>query len=698
MGDTRFIAKTYIDAGWSVVPLVPGAKRAASAWQKKTYAPSDFGQSDGIAGKCGEPSGHRVDVDCDAPEAVLAAALLLPPTGLIHGRPGKPSSHYWYTCEGIKTTQYTDVPNAAGEKTMLIEVRSTGGYTVLPPSGHPSGDILEWVTERAPDTITPDALTTAVRYVALAALLARHWPGGGARHHMVGHLAGFLLHAKIKDFLVVEIIRIAATLAKDPDVHDRVTFAQGTVGTFAAGGPVTGGPKLAEVLGEPVVAKMRSWLHLADTDAIEEMNRKHFVVRVGSDEVIGLEAAEGVVFQTSASLSLRYRNRQVPTGINKKGETTFKTLDDAWLTSPMRRAYGRVVFAPPPRPVHPDDYNLWKGFALEPAPGDCSLYLEHLHQVICSDNTEHFNYLLNLLALTIQEPGSPSEVATVLRGKQGTGKGVFIRALGDIFGPRHYTQLDKVEQLTGRFNASCSGKVVIFADEAFFAGDKREIGALKRLITEPTLHIERKGIDGVDEDNHVHLFMATNEDWSWPAGLDDRRGFLLKVSDSRRQDFKYFSALTAQMKGGGTAALLALLLEHTVDRERLRHVPRTDELRNQQTRSMTQEQTWWHNCLDTGRIGMLGWAANTWVPGISLYAVYEEWLTKRRGRLMSPMLFGRSMGKYFSAEKSLARKIAGDVVRCHKLRELDDARAFFDAELGSQGDWLDLLGTASDPF
>ena len=40
---------------------------------------------------------------------IEAAPIILRKTGLVHGRPGKPNSHWWYHCEDIRTAQFTDV-------------------------------------------------------------------------------------------------------------------------------------------------------------------------------------------------------------------------------------------------------------------------------------------------------------------------------------------------------------------------------------------------------------------------------------------------------------------------------------------------------------------------------------------------------------------------------------------------------------
>src|SRR5690606_38514414 len=145
-------------------------------WQRKTFTPDDFDAETNVGVKCGAPSGWRIDVDLDAPEAVRAGNLLLPQTDCIHGRAGKPASHHWFVCTGAKGAAFKDL-----DGTVLLEIRGTGHQTVIPPSIHSSGEPIAWVRDGAPLPIEEANLLRAVRATAIAALLARHWPAG-SRH------------------------------------------------------------------------------------------------------------------------------------------------------------------------------------------------------------------------------------------------------------------------------------------------------------------------------------------------------------------------------------------------------------------------------------------------------------------------------------------------------------------------------------
>ena len=134
----------------------------------------------------------------------------------------------------------------------------------------------------------------------------------------------------------------------------------------------------------------------------------------------------------------------------------------------------------------------YSGFPVKPAHGDCGLYLEHIQNNICKGDEDLYEYVINWMADAIQNPGRRPGVALVIRGKQGVGKGVFVNEFAQLFGP-HSIQVAQSSQLVGNFNAHLRDKLLVFADEAFWAGDKRAEGALKALVTEDTMPIEMKG-------------------------------------------------------------------------------------------------------------------------------------------------------------------------------------------------------------
>jgi hypothetical protein len=75
----------------------------------------------------------------------------------------------------------------------------------------------------------------------------------------------------------------------------------------------------------------------------------------------------------------------------------------------------------------------------------------------------------------------------------------------------------------------------LFADEAFWAGDKKGESVLKGLITERTLVIEQKGIDAVQWPNRLKVMMAANAAWVVPASYHERRFAVFDVSNRYAQ-------------------------------------------------------------------------------------------------------------------------------------------------------------------
>ena len=300
------------------------------------------------------------------------------------------------------------------------------------------------------------------------------------------------------------------------------------------------------------------------------------------------------------SVRQRYMNKRIKIGTSKEGADISQELGKYWLSHPMRRQYDTMRFMP--LIEQEGVYNLWRGFAYEAVPGSCSAYLEHVRENVCNGNQEHYEWLISWMARAVQQPASAGEVAIVLRGGKGTGKGWFARTFGRLFG-RHFMHIANAKHLVGNFNAHLQDCVCLFADEAFFAGDKQHESVLKKLVTEDTLNIEKKGYDVEDSPNFIHMIMASNDPHVIRATGDERRYFVLDMGEGRKQDSKFFGLINTQMEDeGGYEALLFHLQSIDISGFQVRDVPQTDALQEQKMLSMNFDEEWWFSKLQSGAL------------------------------------------------------------------------------------------------
>jgi hypothetical protein len=257
-----------------------------------------------------------------------------------------------------------------------------------------------------------------------------------------------------------------------------------------------------------------------------------------------------------------------------------------WVGHEARRQHNRVVFAPG-KDVS-GAYNLWRGFTVVPdcinSEAKCSRYLAHIRKNICQSDAKLYDYIIKWMANAVQNPDRPGGAALVLRGGMGTGKGVFAKHFGRLFGP-HYVQVQNPEQVTGRFNAHRAEAIVFFADEAFYAGNRQHEQILKGMVTEEYVLIERKNIDPFGARSCLHLILAGNADWTVPVSHDDRRYCCIDVGVAHQRDNAYFAAIDEQMKAGGYEALLGFLSAVDLTGFYPEQFPRTAEHDRQRARS-----------------------------------------------------------------------------------------------------------------
>lgn len=386
-------------------------------------------------------------------------------------------------------------------------------------------------------------------------------------------------------------------------------------------------------------------------------------------------------FQDFKSFSERHGAKYIAVKTEKPNGDIIeenKQLGAYWLKWTGRKNYEGIDLVPNGPPVLEGNLlNLWSGFAIQPEPGSWHLMQQHITDVLADGDLASAEYILRFAAWCVQNPGKPAEAALVFQGDKGTGKGTFARALRDIFG-QHGMQVFSSKHLIGQFNAHLRNCLLLFADEAFWAGDKQGESVLKGLITEPTLVIEQKGVDASQWSNRLKVIMAANADWVVPAGPMERRYAVFKVSPKQIGNVAYFDKLNAELEAGGLAAMLHALIGLDLKKWHPRHIIKTIGLREQKQRSMGAIAEWFEGVLQDGRVPGAGTAADK-APAQALLRIARE--DSRKMQDVTPTAFGR-----FLSERG-CQKVHEAHGNAWKFPALSELRAGWEKAYGGVWQW-----------
>lgn len=426
---------------------------------------------------------------------------------------------------------------------------------------------------------------------------------------------------------------------------------------------------------------------------IQEMNAKHAVILIGGKCQIMNEfkdpttGRDEISFSGISDIKNFYATDlvQIPT---EKGSKLI-SIAQLWLQSPERRQYSGIGFGPGKE--IPGFYNLWKGFAVEPRPGRWDRNREHIYEIICNSSDVYDDYLLDWMARIVQDPGGIRPgVAIVMKGGRGTGKGSFGQFFGGLLGT-HFLHLTSTNQVFGRFNFHFKDCLFAFIDEGFWAGDRASEGFLKALVTEPTIRVEPKGCDSFSVPNYVNLLIASNNEWIIPAGLDERRFFVLEVSSARQRDHEYFKTLHEEMNNGGREALLYDLLQRDISDSNLRRVPQTCGLLEQKLLSADSVTKFWCSRLFEG--SQLR-REDEWQTVVATQRLYDDYVAyvKNLGftRVEDDALFSRTLRKIcpgVRGPKRITDHVSRKRSRCLEFQPLEVCRAEFEGAMGGPIEW-----------
>lgn len=635
----------------------------------------------------------------------------------------------WTPSGGSHLIYFADSPVKQGASVLGpgLDIRSRGGYIVAAGSRLAGFDtpygrdqqavarVPEWIVsrcglardeeQRQPQVAVAVAPEVAQRR-ALEYLVGLPTVTAGSRNH-----EGFKVAARLKDEGVLPMAA-ADLMSSNWKCEPPLDFAeiQHVVNSAYEYGRNAPGSAAPEAHFKPIPAPVQTGTVFTEREQLHPLNALNqeyaFLITGGGHHILwettddrGLPCLdhlnEGTFHKKHAATMF---------GSGKKAEP----LTDAWMRWQDRRSYDRIAFAPG-ETLGPRTYNLWRGFAVEPAIVSSvggvqastvvkagwdavDAWKTHLKENVCRGNESLATWLTAFFAHMVQKPNTKPLVALVFRGGKGVGKNALIElGVHGLLGSHSRIVTDR-RYLVGNFNSHLENLLCITFDEAFWSGDKQAEGILKGLITGKAHIIEMKGKEPYAVENKCRVVIIGNEDWLVPASHDERRFAVFDVGDGRKQDRAFFESMRTGMEAGGYSLLLRYLLDIDITGFDSNEAPATEALMDQKNATLAPVERWWLDCLREG--AMLGSEfGNAWQTLVSKERVRSAFtqycksagITARRP---DNHTFGRTLGKCLPFHVLDSRVRDGkETKHAYKFPELPEAREKWCQYIGHQIEW-----------
>ncbi len=396
----------------------------------------------------------------------------------------------------------------------------------------------------------------------------------------------------------------------------------------------------------------------------------------------GKAAALNVLNKADGGLLIgRYISKEYPHTDHKKITSQF------WI-DPKSTLYNGVEFNP--KHTTAGFLNLWVGMTLKPKFGQAERIYYFLREVLCGGRVAEYEYLIRYLAHAVQKPGEKPGVMVTMIGGQGVGKGTLGKILQKLWSAT-FLQVSRIAQVVGDFNGGLERSYIVFLDEALFVGDRASSDALKSLVTEQSVNINEKHQPARQIKSYHRFFAATNADWFKSTDRDDRRDFVLRVSDCHKGDAKFWEALNAEIDGAGVSALLNDLVNMDLSDFNVRLKPNTRELTAQKLQSLEKFPRWWFDCLSQGRIHEAGNGWPEFISSATMIRLFEE--AEKMVRSYKKLI-DRDVSAFMTKMCPSAQREQGmegaHRRRGYTLPSVEAARGDFEKYIGDSIDW-DIL-------
>ena len=249
---------------------------------------------------------------------------------------------------------------------------------------------------------------------------------------------------------------------------------------------------------------------------------------------------------------------------SKVSRNAWEALLEGSLYRP--RSAHSVCFRPDrePRVILEEDgrrlYNVWQPPTIRAVPGDVSPFLRHLEKMLPVEADRQ--WLIYWMAAHVQYPGVKLQWAPVIIGVQGNGKTLILELLRYVSGEK-FSHMVNAADIGNKFNGWVEFRRFIGVEEIRVSHSRGEtLEAVKVLLTNTRVEIQRKGVDQYTGDNRANFCLTSNHVDAVLKTDDDRRYMMLVTAQRDPADLvrdgmsgHYFPELYAWARQDGFAHL-----------------------------------------------------------------------------------------------------------------------------------------------
>lgn len=217
---------------------------------------------------------------------------------------------------------------------------------------------------------------------------------------------------------------------------------------------------------------------------------------------------------------------------------------DHWLkNNPYIRCYDDIGVYPKKGSCPKNMFNMWEDFAMEKVSkydfkcDELKFILNHI-KILCKNEEPVYTFLMCWLAHIVQFPEEKSIVPTLI-SQEGAGKSTLIILLTHILGNSKMFETAKPSRdIWGNFNGKMKDCFFVNLNELCLKEMQNFEGEFKKLVTEPTITINEKGVSQYEIKSFHRFFITSNKEIPVKTG---RRTFIIRCSDELKGNTEYFN-------------------------------------------------------------------------------------------------------------------------------------------------------------